>query len=210
MKIGLLVWLAWDTDQTDVDLHVKEPCGNEVYYGNRYSSIGGLISKDFTQGYGPEIYLLPHAPSGNYHVRAKFYASHQASLATGTTSVVIWTFANLGTSHSSAMDFRTVRLSSKSEKMEVLHVEIPEGVFTATADGVIFESPTSSKSIGKFLAGEQLEARGDAVNVDGFTMLPIKPQGAVQMKYMGPPRALFHAAEADCGSEEELEELLFD
>merc|ERR1712157_69993 len=44
--IGLLLWLGWDTDKTDIDLHVVEPSGTEVYYGNRTSSIGGQISRD--------------------------------------------------------------------------------------------------------------------------------------------------------------------
>merc|ERR1719433_424417 len=60
-------------------------------------------------------------------------------------------------------------------------------------DGIIFESPESSKAIGKFSAGQQIQADGEPVQVDGFTMLPIKPEGAVQKKYMGPPRAIFSA-----------------
>merc|ERR1740123_1698878 len=91
------------------------------------------------------------------------------------------------------MDFRTVRLSAQSEKMEVLRIELPPDVYTATDDGIIFESPESSKAIGKFSAGQQIQADGEPVKVDGFTMLPIKPKGAVQKKYMGPPRAIFSA-----------------
>eukprot|EP00957_Ditylum_brightwellii_P014311 1077367-Ditylum_brightwellii.AAC.1 len=53
-----MVWLGWDTDNTDIDLHVKEPSGNEIYYGNRESDIGGNLSRDFTKGYGPEVYIL--------------------------------------------------------------------------------------------------------------------------------------------------------
>ncbi|CAD7923936.1 unnamed protein product [Amoebophrya sp. A120] len=57
-ECNLCVWLAWDTDKTDLDLHVIEPTGEEVYYGNRESAMGGYLSRDFTQGYGPEVYLL--------------------------------------------------------------------------------------------------------------------------------------------------------
>ena len=56
-QLDLFVWLGWDTDHTDVDLHVREPTGEEVYYGHSCSaSTGAAVSKDFTQGYGPEVY----------------------------------------------------------------------------------------------------------------------------------------------------------
>ena len=45
-----------DTDHTDIDLHVMEPTGEEVFYGhNRSSTTGAAVSRDFTQGYGPEV-----------------------------------------------------------------------------------------------------------------------------------------------------------
>merc|ERR1739845_115968 len=113
-------------------------------------------------------------------VRAKYYASHQASKATGTTSVVIWSFAHLGTPHCAAMDFRTVRLQHASQKMDVLQIELPEGVYRTTEVVTIFASTKSSKSIGKLRAGEQVHPAGPPETVDGYTMLPIKPDGAVQ------------------------------
>jgi len=33
--LGLFVYLGWDTDRTDVDLHVVEPTGEECYYSVR-------------------------------------------------------------------------------------------------------------------------------------------------------------------------------
>merc|ERR1712113_531683 len=121
-----------------------------------------------------------------YTVRAKYYASHQASKATGTTSVVLWSFANLGSPHCAAMDFRTVRLQHGSEKMDVLHVELPEGVYRATKTVTIFETTKSNKSIGKLSPGQEVHAAGTPELVDGYRMLPIKPEGAVQMIYLGP------------------------
>mmetsp|Transcript_9154 Transcript_9154/g.26990 ORF Transcript_9154/g.26990 Transcript_9154/m.26990 type:complete len:838 (-) Transcript_9154:98-2611(-) len=91
---GLLVWLSWDTDHTDVDLHIVEPSGTEIYYGNTRSTIGGLISRDFTDGFGPEVYVLPNPVPGEYVVKVKYFSSRQASAATGTTSAVVWTVAD--------------------------------------------------------------------------------------------------------------------
>ncbi len=55
--------LAWDTADIDIDLHVNEPHGAHCYFGHRYTDIGGCISRDFTQGYGPEEYFVSRKPS---------------------------------------------------------------------------------------------------------------------------------------------------
>jgi uncharacterized protein YfaP (DUF2135 family) len=40
------VVLAWDADATDVDLHVIDPNGEEVFYGRNLSYQGGAITRD--------------------------------------------------------------------------------------------------------------------------------------------------------------------
>ena len=47
----LRVTLSWDT-ATDVDLHVIEPGGTEIYYGNRSSPTGGALDLDSNAGCG--------------------------------------------------------------------------------------------------------------------------------------------------------------
>jgi hypothetical protein len=71
----LMVTITWNTDSTDIDLHVKEPGGEECYYEHTKTKSGGEITEDVTQGYGPEMYVLKEAPRGQYHVRVKFYSS---------------------------------------------------------------------------------------------------------------------------------------
>lgn len=39
-RVDLQVILLWDIEQTDVDLHVKEPSGEVVFYKNREGSSG--------------------------------------------------------------------------------------------------------------------------------------------------------------------------
>lgn len=56
--------LTWDTD-TDLDLHVIEPGGTEIYSGAPKGSQGGQLDLDNTKGFGPEkIYWpgLAHGP----------------------------------------------------------------------------------------------------------------------------------------------------
>ena len=76
----LRIVLAWDADETDIDLHVTEPSGEEAYYGHRRTESGGDVSRDVTDGYGPEEYMIRKAPAGKYKVRAHYYASHQQAV----------------------------------------------------------------------------------------------------------------------------------
>ena len=80
MGLDVRIVLTWDADSTDIDLHVVEPTGEEVFYSHKRSSSGGLISNDFTQGYGPEEYLVRKAIPGTYKVRVKYYANHAQRL----------------------------------------------------------------------------------------------------------------------------------
>ena len=40
-QLDTFAWLGWDTDHTDVDLHVKEPTGEEVCYSHNRSETTG-------------------------------------------------------------------------------------------------------------------------------------------------------------------------
>jgi hypothetical protein len=76
-RADLLITITWNTDGTDVDLHVKEPTGEECYYGHRETKIGGRMTTDVTQGYGPEMYVLKKAVPGTYTVKAKYFAANR-------------------------------------------------------------------------------------------------------------------------------------
>ncbi|MFT5130603.1 MAG: Ca-activated chloride channel family protein [Rhodothermales bacterium] len=79
------ITMTWDADNTDMDLHVVEPSGEEAYYGHSRTTIGGRVSRDFTAGYGPEEYMLRKAMTGTYKVKAKFYGSNSVKLLGGVT-----------------------------------------------------------------------------------------------------------------------------
>ena len=76
-KLGtgsLQINLAWDTDNTDIDLHVIEPGGEEIYYSNKTSDItGGKLDRDDRDGYGPENIFWENAPDGEYKVYVYYY-----------------------------------------------------------------------------------------------------------------------------------------
>jgi hypothetical protein len=123
-QLDLFVWLGWDTDHTDVDLHVKEPTGEEVYYShNRSATTGAHVSRDFTDGYGPEVYTLPSAPKGTYSVDTNYFASHRESSRTGSTSAVVWSIKNMGKWETEQVQFSSVRLSGHKQRQQVLSIE---------------------------------------------------------------------------------------
>ena len=80
LPLDLRVVLDWDADDTDVDLHVIDPNGEEVYYDHRTSCQGGAITRDATGGYGPEEFAPKVAKPGRYRVEANFYGHREQML----------------------------------------------------------------------------------------------------------------------------------
>jgi uncharacterized protein YfaP (DUF2135 family) len=73
LQARLRVVLSWDTNGTDLDLHVVAPDGVHVWYGSRVGANGGALDVDVTTGYGPEIYANPEPPQGVYHVYVNYF-----------------------------------------------------------------------------------------------------------------------------------------
>lgn len=117
LDLDLRISMSWDTDLTDVDLHVYEPTGEHAYYGSNRTRIGGLVSRDFTQGYGPEEYVLRRAASGKYEIKAHYYSSHQQTL-TGACTVVVEVFTDFGRD-SEQRQVLTLRLDEPGREVRV-------------------------------------------------------------------------------------------
>jgi uncharacterized protein YfaP (DUF2135 family) len=91
--VALKIYLFWDTDHTDLDLHVIEPDGTECYYAHRDTRLGGSLDVDVTTGYGPEIYTMVFPVKGIYDIFVHFFGGEELTEATvvvvqdeGTTS----------------------------------------------------------------------------------------------------------------------------
>ncbi len=95
LDLDVRIALAWDTDNTDVDIHVLEPDGEEAFYRHRRTSTGGFVSHDVTTGYGPEEYLKKNAAKGVYKVLAHYFGSRQQTLL-GPATVTATVFTNWG------------------------------------------------------------------------------------------------------------------
>jgi tetratricopeptide (TPR) repeat protein len=122
LPLALRVVMAWDTDDTDVDLWVTDPNGEKAFYGHRLTYQGGAMSPDATGGYGPEEFSLKEAKPGKYLVQAQFYGNHQQVLSAGTTVMVRIT---TGFGRPQAHDeWTSLRLVSGKETAKVADVEV--------------------------------------------------------------------------------------
>jgi uncharacterized protein YfaP (DUF2135 family) len=74
LDTDLRIVIEWTNDDADIDLWITEPTGEKVSYSNTESELGGVISNDMTDGYGPEEYLLRRAWGGVYKVIIDGYA----------------------------------------------------------------------------------------------------------------------------------------
>jgi len=112
--------MGWDTDHTDIDLHVQEPNGTHVYYSNKC----GKLSRDFTQGYGPECYVTKNAAPGTYKIFVKYFGSSHKTNMTGTTSCVLWSVKNLGNFSAEEIEFKMARLDTNKSELTVMNVVV--------------------------------------------------------------------------------------
>lgn len=88
VPVDLRVVLTWDADNTDIDLWVIDPTGETAIYSHPQTRSGGQMSRDFTGGYGPEVYTLRRALPGTYIVKAHYYGDRVQKL-TGAVTVQV-------------------------------------------------------------------------------------------------------------------------
>ncbi|MGB0522650.1 MAG: hypothetical protein ACPGJS_06805 [Flammeovirgaceae bacterium] len=121
-SVDVMVVISWNTDNTDIDLHVIDPTGEECYYENRETRIGGYLTQDVTQGYGPEMYILPQATSGNYAIKVKYFSSDRNRAST-RTKVYASVYKNWGTPQES-VENKVVVLADNKEMHEVIKIKV--------------------------------------------------------------------------------------
>lgn len=122
LPVKLRIVMSWDADQTDIDIHVLEPNGEEAYYRNRRTAEGGFVSEDVTTGYGPEEYLKKDLESGTYKILSNYFASHQTAL-TGATTVTLTIYTDWGT-NAETQKVITLRLNKPKEKQVIGEVTL--------------------------------------------------------------------------------------
>lgn len=122
MPVAVRIILNWNQMDTDIDMHVIEPTGEECYYGHTDTQAGARFSKDFTQGYGPEQYLLRNAVKGTFIVKTNFYGE-SALTENGPTTVMveIYTTKSNGVTE---RKLQTIQLGKIKEKQNLAEIVI--------------------------------------------------------------------------------------
>lgn len=117
MQVGLRVVLTWDADNTDIDLWVIDPTGEAVYYGQPRSKSGGQVSRDFTQGYGPEVFTIARPLPGTYRIQAHYFGDRRQSL-TGPVTVQLEFQTDFGSTEPTRQS-TTRRLETGKQRIDV-------------------------------------------------------------------------------------------
>ncbi|MCH5376935.1 MAG: VWA domain-containing protein, partial [Planctomycetes bacterium] len=120
----LIVTMLWNTDRTDVDLHVQEPSGEVCFYQNRDTRGGGHLTQDVTDGFGPEMYTLPRAAKGTYRILADYYSTD--ANRTGSRTRVYLTIYELPGQKQQRVTHRAVLLNNQKEKQVVAEVKMEQ------------------------------------------------------------------------------------
>lgn len=118
----LLITMMWNTDQTDVDLHIVEPSGEECSYENKKTRSGGQITSDITTGFGPEMYSNRDAPNGKYEIKVKYFSSNQ-NRTEMRNKVHLTIYRGFGTQNE-RVTRKTVQLKKVGEKESVATVGV--------------------------------------------------------------------------------------
>ena len=122
LPLDLRAVLAWDADNTDIDLWVTDPNGEKAYYAHPLTYQGGRMSRDFTAGYGPEEFSLRTAKPGRYEVRAHFYG-HRQQIVSPYTTLMLRLSTGFGTPSQKDQEV-ILRLSDKNEEVLVGSIEV--------------------------------------------------------------------------------------
>lgn len=88
----ITIRLDWSkhSGNTDIDLHVVDPNGEEIAFYNMTSSSGGYLDRDDTVGPGPEHVRWSNAPAGTYKIYVHYYPNEaeDRSVTSYTVSVI--------------------------------------------------------------------------------------------------------------------------
>lgn len=120
LDVDVRIILTWDADMTDMDLWITEPSKEQASYNNNRTQIGGMVSRDFTQGYGPEEYLLKKSMKGKYAIDVDYFSESAPSIL-GPVTLQVEIFTNYGRSNEEKKTL-TVRLGESKDRLRVGNV----------------------------------------------------------------------------------------
>jgi|GEM_PF-3098465 len=87
--MDIWIQLTWNTDETDVDLHVWDPNYEHTYWWQKTEAEDGIsgaeLDVDDVDGYGPEHFTMQSVQAGDYVVKVRYYDAHGVTEDTTAT-----------------------------------------------------------------------------------------------------------------------------
>lgn len=117
IPVDIRIVVDWNHNDTDLDLWVIDPNKEKAYYENTETAIGGRMSEDMTEGYGPEEFMLKKAIKGKYQIMIDYYADNVQKIS-GPTILKVTMFTNYGEKNEERK-MTIVKLGKQEDEIEV-------------------------------------------------------------------------------------------
>jgi len=117
INLDFRIVIDWNHNDTDIDLWIVDPNGEKCYYSHKKTKIGGKISNDMTNGFGPEEFMLKKAIEGNYDLTAHYFSDSMQKIS-GPTILKVSVFKNYG-SKNEQKTVKVIRLDKNKDKIDL-------------------------------------------------------------------------------------------
>ncbi|MEA3491663.1 MAG: VIT domain-containing protein [Campylobacterota bacterium] len=117
MPLDIRITVSWSSNENDIDLWVVDPDGEKCFYSHPHTKMGGKISKDFTQGYGPEEFSIKEASRGLYTVYLNYFSESRQSI-TGPVTIHATLTTHYGTKDEKSEKIM-IQLESDKKTMQI-------------------------------------------------------------------------------------------
>ncbi len=121
MPLDVRITIDWSSNDNDIDLWVIDPNGEKCFYSHPRTKLGGKMSRDFTQGYGPEEFTLKNAKRGMYTVFVNYYSELRQTI-TGPVTIYATLYSNYGRSNQEAKKI-AIQLADNKETRQIGQLE---------------------------------------------------------------------------------------
>ncbi len=122
VEMDMRVVIDWNHNDTDIDLHIVDPNLEECFYGNNTTKMGGRLSEDMTEGFGPEEFSLANAVSGSYYIKIDYFSDNYQKVE-NPTFMKVSIYENYGTKEQQRR-IKVMRLTKEGDEKLVERIAL--------------------------------------------------------------------------------------